>query len=82
MSPEYPNSEPSRRCSQLDEPTERYQGPKSLVLPRIHGNCCGSTAMWLGYTSIFDVWPRLAFQTLPMPINTTILDQKQGFFLF
>ena len=35
-------------------------------------------AFWRAHASIFDAGPRLAFQILPMPINTASLERKRG----
>jgi len=52
----YPKLDTYRSISKLDEAPERNQGPKSLVLPHIHGNCHGFMAHWWTHMSIFDAW--------------------------
>ena len=34
-------------------------------------------ALWWVHASIFDAWPRLAFQIFLLPINTASLGQKR-----
>ena len=50
----------------------------SLVLQWKHNNYSVFVAILWTHVSIFDAWPRLAFQMLPMPMNTTAFQTKNG----
>jgi len=68
----YANARPSRRSSKLGETMEQKPGHLVLVLPRKRGFCRIFAAHLWAHASKINAWPRLAFQIIPMPINTAI----------